>query len=59
VAKYFKVDYRTISRHLDTKVSTNQNNLSVYFFSNEVSLDLKTKLLKNSPKLSSYARIEI
>lgn len=58
-AKYFKVDYRTISRHLDTKIATNQKNLSVYFFSNEVGLDLKAQLLKNTSKLSSYARIEI
>jgi len=31
-ADYFKVNYRTISRHLDTKLATMQNKMLVYFF---------------------------
>lgn len=58
-AKYFCVDYRTISRHLDTKVVTYKQNFSVYLFKKEISLDLKAELLKSTSKLSSYARVEI
>ena len=60
-AKYFNINYRTISRHMDTKVSTYQNNLFIYLFSKEVSLDLKAQLLKDTSKakFSSYSRIEI
>ena len=31
-ADSFNVNYRTINRHLDTKVATKQNKMSVYFF---------------------------
>lgn len=51
-ANYFNVEYRTISRHLDTKVATNKNNLFVYFFKKEINLDLKTELIKNTIKFS-------
>ena len=57
-ANYFNVEYRTISRHLDTKVATNKNNLFVYFFKKEINLDLKTELIKNTIKFS-YARMVI
>lgn len=60
-AKYFNINYRTISRHMDTLVSIYQNNLFIYLFSKEVSLDLKAQLLKDTSKakFSSYSRIEI
>jgi hypothetical protein len=31
-ANYFSVNYRTIARHLDTKLATTQNKIMVYFF---------------------------
>lgn len=45
-AGYFNVNYRTISRNLDTEKYTKQNNMLVYLFKKEINLDLKTKLLK-------------
>ena len=43
-ADYFNVNYRTISRNLDTKIFTKQNNMLVYLFKKEINLDLKTEL---------------
>ena len=49
-ANYFKVNYRTIGRHLDTELATVQNKTLVYFFKKEINSDLKIKLLKNPSK---------
>lgn len=57
-ADYFNVDYRTISRHLNTKLATIQNKTLVYFFSEEISSDLKNELLKN-PAIAHYTRTEV
>jgi|HigsolmetaGSP11D_1036233.scaffolds.fasta_scaffold05338_2 hypothetical protein len=57
-ADYFKVNYRTIKRHLDTKVATKQNKMSVYFFKMEINSDLKMELMKQAKKFH-YARGEI
>ena len=57
-ASYFNVNYRTISRHLDTKLATNLNKTLVYIFSNEISFDLKVELLNNTSK-AHYMRTEI
>lgn len=57
-ANYFNVNYRTIRRHLDTKLATNQNKTLVYFFSQEISSNLKSELL-NSMSKSRYVRSEI
>lgn len=35
-AKYFNIDYRTVSNNLDTKLAVLKNNLLVYFFSKEL-----------------------
>lgn len=43
-ADYFNVNYRTISRNLDTKNFTKQNNMLVYLFKKEINLDLKIEL---------------
>jgi hypothetical protein len=40
-ANHFKVDYCTISRHLDTKRATIQNKTLVYFFKKEIDSSLK------------------
>jgi len=41
-AEYLKVDYRTITRHLDTKISTSKK---VYLFSKQLDLATKKELL--------------
>ncbi|PQE31509.1 hypothetical protein CJF32_00010517 [Rutstroemia sp. NJR-2017a WRK4] len=56
-AVYFKVNYRTISRHLDTKLATTQDKKDIYLFSKELSLDLKSSLL-NTPAKAAYSRQE-
>lgn len=57
-AKYFNVNYRTVNRHLDTKLITKQNKMSVYFFKKEISLNLKIELMKHVDKFH-YVRSEI
>lgn len=41
-ADYFNVNYRRISRNLDTKKFTKQNNMFIYLFKKEINLDLRT-----------------
>lgn len=55
-ADYFKVNYRTINRHLDTKLATKQNILHVYLFKKEINSDLKMELMKQADKFH-YALI--
>lgn len=57
-ADYFNVNYRTINRHLDTKLATKQNKMSVYFFKKKINLDLKIELMKHVDKFH-YAHSEI
>ena len=57
-ADYFNVNYRTINRHLDTKLATKQNKMSVYFFKKEINSNLKMELMKHVDKFH-YARSEI
>ena len=57
-ANYFNVNYRTIARHLDTKLATIQNKTKVYLFKNQVSSEL-IDVLKNKPAIARYARAEI
>ncbi len=57
-ADYFKVNYRTIRRHMDTKLVTIQNKTPVYFFKKEIDSNLKIELLKNTSK-APYVRTEI
>jgi hypothetical protein len=56
-AVYFKVNYRTIRRHLDTKLGTTQDKKDIYLFSKELSLDLRSSLL-NTPAKAAYSRQE-
>jgi len=44
-ATYFKVNYRTISRHLETKKATYQDGTLVYFFKKEIDPLLKEELI--------------
>ena len=53
-AVYFKVNYPTISRHLDTKLATTQDKKYIYFFSQELSSDLRSELL-NAPAKAAYS----
>jgi hypothetical protein len=59
-ADSFNVNYRTINRHLDTKVATKQNKMSVYFFKKEINSvhALNLELMKQAEKFH-YARGEI
>ena len=57
-AGYFNVDYRTILRHLDTKLATKLNKISVYFLKKEINSKLKMELMKQIDKFR-YARGEI
>jgi hypothetical protein len=57
-ANHFKVNYRTITRHLDTKFASSQNKILVYFFTKEIDSILKSDLLKNINR-AHYARTEI
>lgn len=52
-ADYFKVDYRTIASNLDTMLATLKNDMLVYFFSNEISLEVKEELLVATKKASN------
>jgi hypothetical protein len=49
-ADYFNIDYRTVLRHLDTKLATKQNGQLLYFFSSklpeEVLIELKNKFTR-------------
>jgi hypothetical protein len=42
-ADYFNVMYTTIARHLDTELTTKQGGQLVYFFSKEISEEMKDK----------------
>jgi hypothetical protein len=57
-ANHFKVNYRTISRHLDTKLASSQNKTLVYFFTKEINSIVKSELLKNTNR-AQYARTQI
>lgn len=54
----FLVDYRTITRHLNTKKATIQKNTLVYFFSKEISTHVLNELRKN-PAKANMNRSEI
>lgn len=56
-ANHFKVNYRTISRHLDTKLASSQNKTLVYFFTKEINSIVKSELLKNTSR-AHYTRTE-
>jgi len=43
-AEDFKSDYRSIAKHLDTKLATLRNGMLVYLFSSEISIELKKEL---------------
>lgn len=58
-ANYFNVEYRTISRHLDTKLATLKKKIYVYFFKKEMDLKLKEELTKGKPTTAGYIRTEI
>lgn len=58
-ADYFKVNYRTISRHLDTKLATMQDKMLVYFFKQELDSELKDKLIQGKLPKAEYIRSEI
>ena len=58
-ANFFNVNYRTITRHLDTKLATMQNKFWVYFFKKEVDSKLKIELTKDKPAVAKYARTQI
>ena len=58
-ASYFNINYRTITRHLDTKIATLQNKTLVYFFKKEIDSKLITELSNGRPALASYTRSEI
>lgn len=52
-AAYFKVNYRTISRNLETKKATYQDGTLVYFFKKEIDSKLKEELMTGkTPALS-------
>ena len=57
-ANYYNINYRTINRHLDTKLATVQNKTLVYFFSKEPNSEVKAELLRK-PTRVGYARTEI
>ena len=52
-ADYFKVDYRTIAYNLDTKLASLKNEMLVYFFSSEISIDIKNELFVLTKKVSN------
>ena len=52
-AEYLKVDYRTITRHLDTKLSTSKK---VYLFSKQLDLATKKELLGSLDKKTLVLR---
>ena len=56
-AECFKVNSRTISRHLNTKLATRQNKKNIYFFSQKISSDFSLELIKN-PAKARYIRQE-
>lgn len=58
-AKYFNVNYRTITRHLDTKLVTMQNGKLVFLFKNEISPDLLEELKNNKSNITRYSRSAI
>ena len=43
-AEYFKSDYRSIAKHLDSKLATLRNGMLVYLFSGEITIELKKEL---------------
>ena len=56
-ANYFNINYRTVTRHLDTKFPTMQNKTLVYFFKKEIDSKLIAELSKG--KIARYTRSEI
>lgn len=55
-ANYFNVNYRTITRHLDTKLVTTQNKILVYFFKKEVDSKLIAELKNDELGVARYMR---
>lgn len=55
-ADYFKVNYRTISRHLNTKLAAMQDKMLVYFKKKEIDSELKDILIKGKPIKAGYIR---
>ena len=51
-AEYFKSDYRSIAKHLDSKLATLRNGMLVYLFSSEITIELKKELLVKLEKTS-------
>jgi hypothetical protein len=59
-AAYFKVNYRTISRKLDTKKATYQDGSLVYFFKKEIDSKLREELMAGkTPALVSSWNIPV
>ena len=58
-ANYFNVNYRTITRHLETKLATTQNKILVYFFKKEVDSKLIAELKNDELGVARYMRTEI
>ena len=57
-ADYFKLDYRTISSNLDTMLATLKNEMLVYFFSNEISFEIKKELIVATKKVMLLLKYE-
>lgn len=55
-ADYFKVNYRTMQYHMDTKLAVTRNGQLVYIFSQELSPELKSELVFNFTGESKLAR---
>lgn len=52
----FKIDYRIIRYHLDTKSAISRDGLSIYIFSDELSADLKSELIRGASSKVSVAK---
>ena len=52
-ADYFNVDYRSLLKHLDTKIATRKGGKLVLLFSNELTLSEKESLLNKVKKATN------
>jgi hypothetical protein len=52
-ADYFNVDYRSLLKHLDTKIATKKGGKSVLLFSNELTELAKESLLNKIKKITN------